>query len=121
MKFENAPENQVGLGKRIGVTDGPKADIFSRPRAETFYVEQRLAKGRGILILGERNSPCQHAPAEFAYRLPARVRGSNRAQVGVSQDFDCRKQAGDLSRQWMRDLAAIVVNELADEICPLLG
>ena len=98
MKLENAPENQVSLGKRIGVTDGPKADIFSRPRAETFYVEQRLAKGRGILILGERNSPSQNAPAEFAYRLPARDRGFDRAQVGVRQDFGVGKQARLFSR-----------------------
>jgi hypothetical protein len=43
MKQKSALKNQISRGKGIRVTDGPKADIFSRPRTETFRAEQRLA------------------------------------------------------------------------------
>ncbi len=36
MKIESPLKNQIRLGKRVGVTDRSKADIFRRPRAETF-------------------------------------------------------------------------------------
>jgi len=120
MKQKSALKNQISLGKRIRVTDGAKADIFSRPGAETFYVEKRLAKHCAILSFGKRDSATQHAPAEFAYRLPARDRGSNRAQIGFRQDCGWGKQAHFVSRHWTRDLHSIVVHELADQICPLL-
>lgn len=116
MKLQDAPENQIGLGKRIGVADGAQADTFRRPRAETFDAEQRLAKRCGILIFGKRNRAGHHAPAEFADRVAARDRGSNRAQVGVRQDFGCGKPAGVFSRPWMRDWHSIVVHQLADQI-----
>ena len=52
MKRKSALKNQIRLGKRILVTDGPEADIFSRPRTETFRIEKRLAKRGAILIFG---------------------------------------------------------------------
>jgi len=119
MKQKRALENQIRLGKRVRVTDGTKADIFSRPGAETFRVEQRLAERCAILSFCKRNSPAQHAPAEVAYSLPARDGGSHRAQVGVRQDCGVRKQPHILSRRWMRDRRSIVVHELADQICSL--
>lgn len=120
MKQKRAFENQIRLGKRIFVTDSPKADIFSRPGAETLRIEQRFTERCAILTLGKRYSAAQHAPAEVAYRLPARDRGSNRAQVGFRQDYGFGKQADIFSPRWMRDRRAIVVHELADQICPLL-
>ena len=68
MKIENSLENQIGLGKRVGIT-GSKPDIFSRPWAEPFCLEERLAKRGGILIFGERNGSAQHAPAEVSDRF----------------------------------------------------
>ena len=120
MKQKSALKNQISLGKRIRVTDGPKADILSRPWAETFYLDKRLAKHCAILSFGKRDSATQHAPAEVADRLPARDRGSNRAQVGVRQDCGFGKQAHVFSRRRVRDLHSIVVHELADKSCPLL-
>ena len=120
MKQKRAPKNQIRLGKRVRVTNGPKADIFSRPGAETFRVEQRLAERCALLSFAKRNSAAQDAPAEVAYRLPARHGGSHRAQIGVRQDCGVRKQPHILSRRWMRDRRSIVVHELADQIRPLL-
>ena len=121
MKQKSALKNQIRLGKRIRVTDGSKADILGRPGAETFCFEQRLAKRCAILTFEKRDSAAQHAPAEVAYRLPARDRGSNRAQIGLRQNLGFGKQPRVFSRRWMRDFQSIVVHELADKIGPLLG
>ena len=120
MKQKRALKNQIRLGKRVRVTDGPQADIFSRPGAETFGVEQRPAERCAILSFAKRNSAAQHAPAEVAYRLPARDRGSHRAEIGIRQDCGFGKQADIFSRRRMRDHRSIIEHELADQIRPLL-
>lgn len=116
MKREHALENQIGTRKRVRVADGPEADIFGRPCAEPFGLEQRFPKSQRILRFGKRNSPGQDAPAEFLNGLPAGAGCLDRPEIGMRQDFRAGKQAHFLSRYWMHDLIAIVAHELSDQI-----
>jgi hypothetical protein len=51
MKSDCAPENQIGLGKSVGIAEGSKADAFSGPGTEAFGFKQGSAKRQGILRL----------------------------------------------------------------------
>jgi hypothetical protein len=79
MEREGAFKNQIRSGKRVRVADDLEADIFGRPRPETFGLEQRFSKRGWILSVGKRNNSAQHAPAEIPNSLTACERCLERA------------------------------------------
>jgi len=98
MKRERPFEDQIGPRERVRVADRPEADIFGGPRAEPVRFEQCFSKYQRILRFGKRNSPAQHAPAEFSYSFPARSGCFHRPEIGICQYFRPGKQARFLSR-----------------------
>jgi hypothetical protein len=87
VKFERALENQVGPGKRIGITEGSKANIFGGPGAEPLGFKERFAKCSGILRPREQDGAAQHAMAEIPNRRFSRRAGRELAEIVLRQRF----------------------------------
>ena len=91
MKLDCPPKNQVGLGKRVGIADGSKADAFGGPGAKALGFKQDLPKRNRVLSFRKRDRSAQHPPAEFANSFLARRRCLNLAEIGLRQNFRARK------------------------------
>ena len=91
MKLQDPLEYQVRPGKRVGVADGSKADIFGRPRTKAFGFKQGSPKRHGVLSFRKRNRSAQHAAAEIANRLFSSHGGLDLTEIRLRQDFGARK------------------------------
>src|ERR1051325_11043149 len=115
MKRKHALENQIRSRKRVGIADGAQADVFSRPCPNPFRIEQRFAQSGGALMIAERKSALQYAPAEIANRVAPRPRGLDHIELGFGENQQRRKQARLFSRKRINDLFTIFLYELADQ------